>query len=262
METGGPQLCPDPILKEKVGLIFSAVGMAKNASDFKAMREVVGSGGIVESLGNPMTTAEVERKLDRGVDLGFVETGPPVVRAPGVLDSGPDVFGVRMDPIEGVEFAAGGDKFELIGKLDADANFIIPALGIGESEVKDPFSLILEGAIDRAVTIHEERGADVFFIGIPPIDGTGRFTGTAIGWRAGCPTLSPVPDDVFLRLLLRVPLPRTKWIIDESQGCGSRTIPGKPAARIAQWPPGPSFSCALQKPNSFLVSMTMGGPQM
>ena len=73
--------------------------------------------------------------------------------------------------------------------------------------MKDPFSIVLEGAKDRAVTIHEERGADVLFGGIPAIDGTRRFTRTAIGWRVGSPALSAVPDDVFLQLLLRVPSP-------------------------------------------------------
>jgi hypothetical protein len=119
-----------------------------------------------------------------------------------------------MNTIEGIEFAIRSNEFQFIRKLDADACPVITTLGVSESEVKDPFSLVLEGAIDRTVTIHEERGPDAFFIGVPPIDGTGRFTGTAIGRRVGSPTLGAVPDDVSLQLLLREPLPATQWIID------------------------------------------------
>ena len=161
-----------------------------------------------------MTGTEINRKLDGGINLCFVKPSPPIMRAPGTLNAAAGVFRVFMNTIEGIKFAIRSNEFQFIGKLDADASFIIPALGIGESEVKDPFSLVLEGAIDPAVTIHEERGADLFFIGIPPIDGTGRFTGTAIGWRVGSPALSAVPDDIFLQLLLREPLPAAEWIID------------------------------------------------
>lgn len=181
--------------------------MAKNASDFKATREVVGGGGIVESFRDPMATAKIERKLDRGVYLVFVEAGPPVVRAPRTLNAGAGVFRVFMNTIKGIKFAIRGNEFQFIRKLDADACLVITTFGVFEPEVKDPFSLVLEGAINGAVTIHEERGADMFFIGIPPIDGTGRFTRTAIRWRIGSSALSAVPDDVLLQLLLREPLP-------------------------------------------------------
>ena len=154
-----------------------------------------------------MTGAEINRKLDGSINLCFVEPSPPIMLAPGTLNAGAGVFRVFLNTIEGIKFAIRSNEFQFIGKLDADASFVIPALGTSESEVKDPFSVVLEGAIDRAVTIHEERGADVLFGGIPPIDGTGRFTGTAIGWRVGSPALSAVPDDVFLQLLLRVPSP-------------------------------------------------------
>ena len=181
--------------------------MTKDGRDFEAMRKVIGSGGIIERLGNSMTAAKINRKLDGRINLCFVKPSPPIMRAPGTLNAGAGVFRVFIYTIEGIKFAIRSNEFQFIGKLDADASFVIPTLGIVESEVKDPFSVVLEGAIDRAVTIHEERGADVLFIGIPPIDGTGRFTGTAIGWRVGSPALGAVPDDVFLQLLLREPLP-------------------------------------------------------
>src|SRR6476660_893812 len=129
------------------------------------------------------------------------------MRAPGTLKARACVFRILMDAIEGVELTVVSYEFELVGKLDPDTGFVITALGPGESEVKDPFSLVLEGAIDRAIAIHEEWSADMVLIGIPAIDRTSRNSGMAVGGGAGRPALGAMPDNIFFRLFLRVPLP-------------------------------------------------------
>ena len=162
-------LLKHPIGQHEVELVAPAVRVADDRRHLKAAREVERRRGVVENRIDLVATADVQRQLDSGVDLRFVEVGEVAALAPLEREVRAGEDRVRRVDAERVEAIAVDRERAFVRELDRDRAAIVAALRPVETQVVNP-SRVLESLEDRPVAIDQIRRADAIRVDVPRID--------------------------------------------------------------------------------------------
>jgi len=213
----GLDLLEHPIGQAEIELVLPAVGVTNDRRYLKAAREVERCRRVVEHRIDLVSAADVERQLDSGVDLRFVEVGEVAALAPLEREVRSGVDRVRRVDTEGVESIAVDRERAFVRELDRDRAAVVAALRTVEAQVINP-SRVLEGFVDRAIAIDEVRRADSVRVEVPRVDRSRCTSGPAGRWREARAAFGTVPDDELLLCRFFVPLAALERIAGDVHG--------------------------------------------